>query len=87
MRFRSSKFGDRTLDAFDKVADVFFGVYAVLTFLSPLAIAWVFIFEPIFDTPKFAPGRPVTPSEGKTIPGDPEAPLQTPCKTQIDPKN
>ncbi len=73
-------------DLYDRSLDAVLWVYAAATVLSPLAIAWVFIFEPIFDTPKFAPRRPVPPSEGKTIPGDQEAPLQTPCKTQIEAK-
>ena len=80
MRLKFDDFYDRSLDAV-------LWVYAAATMLSPLALAWFCILGPVCDTPKFAPRRPVTPSEGKTIPGDPEAPLQTPCKTQIDPKN
>lgn len=67
-------------DIFDKTIEAALWVYLVVTIVFSVAVFW----GPILETPKFAPGSPVGYPGGKSLPETPKAPLQTPCKTQIE---
>ena len=77
-----NKMKDSFEDIYDKAIEAALWVYVVVTIVFSAAAFW----GPIWETAKFAPGSPVGYPGGKTLPGDPKAPLQTPCKTQIEAK-
>ncbi len=73
-------------DLYDKTIETALWVYLVASIIFSGCLFWHFILEPNFESLKFAPGSPVGYPGGKTLPGDPKAPLQTPCKIQIEAK-